>query len=163
MARTILDLSEFLANPLTTGIQRIVAELCRNWPTGAEKTIAKVSSAGQLVEVDMAVQQAVVDFFSSRGRQDARARIRSLADRADEHGQKIRLDSTDRLLIPEVFYEERRLNYYENLLHNHAEQTYFIVFDLLPLTHPELFPPIHGDHVARYFRLIQQAQNQGFI
>jgi glycosyltransferase involved in cell wall biosynthesis len=163
MARTFIDLSEFLANPVRTGIQRVVGEVCRNWPAGAEKTIVKIGPQGQLVKVDSAVQQAIVDYFSSTSGQKATARIRSLADHADQCGRRIQLDAADRLLIPEVFFEEKRLAFYENLLRGRTKQAFFIVFDLLPLTHPELFRPCQGDHIARYFRLIQRAQNLGFI
>jgi len=163
MAHIFIDLSEFLTSPLRTGIQRVVGEVCRNWPAEVDATIVKIGLDGQLVVVDSKVLPAIVDYFASASGRGAADRIRSLADHADQSGERVHLEEGDRLLVPEVFYEDKRLTFYENLLCDRAKQAFFIVFDLLPLTHPELFPPIRGDHVARYFRLIQRAENLGFI
>lgn len=70
----------------------------------------------------------------------------------------------DRLLVPEVFFNEDRLAFYELLCASNSLVPFFIVYDLLLLTDPHFFP-VETPHVAtsRYFRLLRTARNLGFI
>ena len=164
MRRILIDVSEFLANPLRTGIQRVVVQLCRHWPAASPPTYVKVAPSGNLVEVTPGLQPAIQEFFSSPAGSQARTdQVRRLAAEADRKGRRARIRPEDCLLAPEVFYEEKRLSYYETLPDALFRRAHFLVFDLLPLTHPEHFPVANSEHFGRYFRLIRRAKHLAFI
>jgi glycosyltransferase involved in cell wall biosynthesis len=164
MSRILIDISEFLAHPMRTGIQRVIGQLCRHWPETSPPTYVKIGPSGSLVELESGLPEAITDFFdSSQDAQAARNDILRLAAAADRRGHRVRLHREDRVLLPEVFYEDSRLSFYEALPDKLFHQTHFLVFDLLPLTRPEYFPGGGADLIARYFRLLRRGEKLAYI
>ncbi len=153
-----LDLSEFLTNPITTGIQRIAGEMCRYLP--ARTAVPVRLHSGGYMALSPALISAIGSYFRE-GSQLGIAEIRRLG--AVESGSPIKVSRDDIVLVPEVFDHRERLAFFREMPEQQLERYRFIVYDLLPVTHPEYFVPdallpIHG-----YFWLIRRAQRCGFI
>ena len=104
--------------------------------------------------------KAIGRYFSDAGEREL-DEIRRLG--AVERGSPVRLSATDTILVPEVFDNAQRLAYFRNRSEQEMERFRFIVYDLLPMTHPEFFVsegmvPLYG-----YYRLLRRASRCGFI
>jgi glycosyltransferase involved in cell wall biosynthesis len=153
-----IDLTEFLRCPLRTGIQRVVGEMCRHLPSDSATPIRLKS--GQYVALSHEVLSVIGDYFTqSESKSDHLKRLATPA-----RGTIVTLVDDDSVLVPEVFFQRDRIAFYRTMSLRDFERHRFLVYDLLPLTHPEYFVrdmPI-GD-VYGYFRTIRRASNSGFI
>jgi glycosyltransferase involved in cell wall biosynthesis len=154
-----IDLTEFLANPITSGIQRVVGEICRHLPT--EAAIPIRFDSDRYFCLSRRLIPAVGRHFENPGLAGV-AEIQRLG--AMEHATTVQLSKTDIVLVPEVFLDERRISFFLNLPDFEFDRYRFIVYDLLPLTHPQYFP-INGfvDEIYGYFRVVGRSNCCGFI
>lgn len=153
-----IDLSEFLANPIRTGIQRIAGEMCRHLPPGVAVPV-RLSSGGYVALPEKLIR-AIGNYFASHG-DSGSIEIRQLSKSAGS--LPVRLLPEDTVLVPEVFDNPERLAYFSRLSDEEIKIYRFIVFDLLPITHPEYFLPQAIVPVYGYFKLIRRARRCGFI
>jgi len=153
-----IDLSEFLGNPIATGIQRIPGEMCKCLPTNA--MIPVRLHAGRCVALPPALIDLVRCHFREAG-QSGVDEIRRFG--AVDNGGAVRLSEGDTLLVPEVFDNPERLKYFRELSAPELERCRFIVYDLLPLTHPQYFSSDAIVGVCAYFRMLREASCCGFI
>ena len=102
-----IDLSEFLGNPIATGIQRIPGEMCKCLPTNA--MIPVRLHAGRCVALPPALIDLVRCHFREAG-QSGVDEIRRFG--AVDNGGAVRLSEGDTLLVPEVFDNPERLKYF---------------------------------------------------
>jgi glycosyltransferase involved in cell wall biosynthesis len=153
-----IDLSEFLQNPIATGIQRIAGEICKYLP--ANTAIPVRLHAGEFVALPPALIEVIGRHFrdvSHSGVDD----IFRLAEVAS--ASPIRLAQGDVVLVPEVFNNPHRLELFRQMSARQFERCRFIVFDLLPMTHPEYFPPDTSVGAFAYYRMLRGANCCGFI
>jgi glycosyltransferase involved in cell wall biosynthesis len=151
-----IDLSEFLTNPIRTGIQRIAGEICRYSPPNAVIPIRFHS--GRYVSLPSTLIDAIGKYFRDADESGA-AEIRQLG--SIESGSAIQMSREDAVLVPEVFDNPQRLAFFREMHEQELRRYRFIVFDLLPLTHPEYFVshlPIFG-----YYSILRRASCCGFI
>src|SRR5437868_1231003 len=95
-----IDLSEFLKNPITTGIQRIEGEICRYLPSDAAIPIRH--HLGRYVALPPELISTIGRHF--RDPSDAGVKeIRRLG--APDSGSPVRLLPNDTVLVPEVIIE----------------------------------------------------------
>lgn len=158
-----IDLSEFFTNPITTGIQRITGEMCKYLPSEA-LTPVRVHSGGY-VGLPPSLISKIGEYFSE-GSQFAAAEIYRLS--GPEKGNSIKISQADTVLVPEVFGNPQRLQFFREMSQQDLERYRFIVFDMLPLTHPEYFwsdKISSADKIGlyEYFKLLRRAQCCGFI
>src|SRR4051794_5515103 len=111
-----VDLTEFLASPHRTGIQRVGGELCRWWRAEEELIPVKLSASQKLVALPAHARQAVSDYFSAGPSQlDAtRARILDMSNDAEREGREVGFSDAP-VIVPEVFYDQRRVEYFRRL------------------------------------------------
>lgn len=153
-----IDLSELVKNPITTGIQRIEGELCRYMPS---RTVVPVRfHAGAYVALPPALINTIARYFRDPGEQGM-VELRRLG--AVENGVTIHIAKDDVVLVPEVIIEPERLNYFDGMSDEELGRYRFIVYDLLPLTHPEYFWSHWHLEICRYYRIIRKASDCGFI
>ena len=154
-----IDLTEFLANPITSGIQRVVGAICRHMPPDAATPIRL--NDGRYYALPRVLITAVGRHFSNPGPNGV-AEIQKLG--AMEHAAVLQLSKMDTVLVPEVFLNERRVAFFRNMPDCEFDRYRFIVYDLLPLTHPQYFP-VSGflDEIYGYFRVVGRANCCGFI
>jgi glycosyltransferase involved in cell wall biosynthesis len=153
-----IDLSEFLQNPITTGIQRIAGEICKYLPTNAA-TPVRLHDGG-FVALPSALIDVIGRHFSDTSRSGV-AEIRRLG--AIAAGSKFRWAEDDVVLVPEVFSDPRRIDLFHQMPRRQFERCRFIVYDLLPMTHPEYFPLDTSVGAYGYYRLLRDARYCGFI
>ena len=151
-----IDLSEFLAVQMKTGIQRIGGEICRYLRPGT--AIPVRLDTDHLVALPPKLIDAIGKYFRDK-HESGIAEIRSLAA---ENGSPVRISPNDTILVPEIFGEQRAA-FYARMRAQELERCRFIVYDLLPLTHPEYFPPEIPLVLAGYYHVIRRAASCGFI
>jgi glycosyltransferase involved in cell wall biosynthesis len=153
-----VDLSEFLANPIRTGIQRIAGEMCRYLPDG--RAIPVRLSARGLVALEPALIRAIGSHFGDAS--DASlSEIRRLT--AIEDRTSVTIGDSDVLFVPEVFDNRRRIAAYQEMGEKQLERCRFLVYDLLPLTHPEYFSAQGLPAIYSYYRLLRDMPHCAFI
>jgi len=154
-----IDLTEFLARPLLTGIQRVTAEICRWWPTDDLQPV-KLTESGQLLELPPALIGAIARCFNDPDG----AAVREVCSLRDRPVGAIAVDSDETILVPELFYDQWRVGYYRRMDERLLNRFRFIVYDLMPLLHPEYFAPdIPQDIITSYFSMIRRVPHCGFI
>jgi glycosyltransferase involved in cell wall biosynthesis len=153
-----LDLTEFLGNPIRTGIQRIAGEICRYLPP--EAAIPVRLHSGRYVALQPALIGAIGKHFTDHTKSTI-AEIQRLA--ASETTSPIEVSQNDSVLIPEVFSDPERLKFFCTMPEWQRKRCRFIVYDLLPLTHPEYFHPETVRALYGYFHVLRRADCCGFI
>jgi glycosyltransferase involved in cell wall biosynthesis len=153
-----LDLTEFLGNPIRTGIQRIAGEICGRLPPGA--TIPVRLHSGRYLGLSPALTGAIGKHFTDHTKSTI-AEIRRLG--AVATASPIEVSQNDSVLVPEVFSDPERLKFFCSMPEWQRKRCRFIVYDLLPLTHPEYFHPETVQALHGYFHVLRRAECCGFI
>jgi glycosyltransferase involved in cell wall biosynthesis len=153
-----LDLTEFLTNPITTGIQRIAGEICRYAPRNVMVPVRL--NRDRFVAFSPSLIDVIGNYFRE-GSQSGMAEIRRLG--AIASGSPIEISQRDTVLVPEVFGNHERFAFFRDMPDQDLHCYRFIVFDLLPLTHPEYFGPDGRCHFCAYAQVIRRARNCSFI
>jgi glycosyltransferase involved in cell wall biosynthesis len=152
-----IDLSEFLSVQMKTGIQRISGEICRYLPPNSATAVRLQSN--RYIALPPALIGAIGGYFRDAGASGT-GEIGRLG--AVESGSRISLSGNDTVLVPEIFGEQRA-SFFRNMPECDLHRCRFIVYDLLPMTHPEFFPPDMPHNMAGYYQIIRRASNCGFI
>lgn len=153
-----IDLSELVKNPITTGIQRIEGEICRHLTP--DSVIPVRLHAGAYIALPADLTRVIGTWFqnpSERGVSEVRR------TGAVENGTEVNISKNDIVLVPEVIIEPQRLDYFWELTDDEFSRYRFIVYDLLPLTHPEYFWSHWLLEINRYFRILRRATYCAFI
>ncbi len=161
-----IDLTEFFHRPARTGIQRVCGELCRCWPQEIEIQPVILTQWGLLAKVPSEALSVLRSYFeaSAGHAEQLVTQIHELRQAAQARTAAIRLGSSDRLLVPELFFDSSRLSWIESLTPAEFRSLFFIVYDLIPLTKPAYFVrPLHHETLGRYFRLIRNSSSIAFI
>src|SRR5829696_6013533 len=111
--RYYIDLTEFLAEPHRTGIQRVGGELCRRWPDG--QLTPTVLRDGRLLEMPAATLRVITDYFEAPHDtlEKLKAEIHDL-QRCAGNPVDLTCEST-RIVVSEVFYDPTRVQYFRSL------------------------------------------------
>lgn len=151
-----IDISELLAVPMRTGIQRISGELCRYFPP---LTVTPVRLDGdRYVTLPLELISAIGGYFRD-GSESAVAAIGRLTSR---NGPPVEISLSDTVIVPEIFSEPRAA-FFRAMPEQQLQRCRFIVYDLLPFTHPEYFPAFMPSMMAGYYQIIRKASCCGFI
>lgn len=153
-----IDLTEFLTNPITTGIQRIAGEMCRYLPPEAAIPIRLHS--GRWVSFSSELIAAIAGYFKSPTTAGV-AEIRRLG--AVNIGSSVTIPPQDIILVPEVLIEPQRLEFFRGISDRELQRYRFIVYDLLPMTHPEYFWSDWELQICEYYKILRRATCCGFI
>ncbi len=153
-----IDLTEFLINPITTGIQRIIGEICKHTPPDTAIPVRFDSQGYQ--SLPRSLIDAIASFFRHAD-SSAAERIRTFA--SIENGSPVTISPQDIVLVPEVFDNAERIAFFSRMTEHQLERCRFIVYDLLPVTHPEYFIPDNLLEIYGYFRTLRRATCCGFI
>ena len=161
--KVYIDITEFLARPHRTGIQRVTGELCSGWPGDSELVPARVTSDSRLVVLSTETLTHIRGYFNARP-EEVPGYIDRLRRASERPVAPAQLASDDRILVTELFFDEDRIRFYRALGPSTLNRVYFIVYDLLPLTHPQYFSADtqHGP-IAKYFQLVRDARLVAFI
>ena len=134
--RVWLDLTELVADPLQTGIQRVERELIRHWPDMSRLSpCCYDADAGGF----MALPDAVFDRLGARGEpsrlcaREQREQLRPLL--VDASPADFRAGET--LLNPEVFFDPARAGHYKEIAGAGGIEIVWIVHDFVVYLRPQ--------------------------
>jgi len=159
------DVSEFVAAPSRTGIQRVVYEVLNNWTFDPPLRPAFISREnGDAVLLPNSFLPLVRGFFTS-GRpseENVGKEIAALA-RARAHPLRAReIAQFSGFLNLEAFSEHSRIEFYRRLTSNSADRMHWLVHDILPWLRPEFFPPGASAQLDAYLALASGIPNLHF-
>jgi glycosyltransferase involved in cell wall biosynthesis len=152
-----LDLSELIANPLRSGIQR---EAIRHWPGPAPLLPCMVDTNGGL----LALPESVLTVLGAEddGTPAARAAERSALAQAMAAAKPLPDNQAERLLNLELFYRPERAEAYLRLASGSSVLLWY-VYDFLPFLLPGLFPPGTTRHCMHFLRALRAASRVAFL
>jgi len=159
------EVSEFLANPLCTGIQRVVFEIAKSWPKTITLQACFVSSTQKLITLPNRFFELMNQYFSDKSdtKNHYVEQIRSLAATSVTEITQSQLDSSLGLLIPEVFFDPKRIEFYHQLLDNGFSNLFVVGYDMLPWLHPEWFSSGAVLGTMPYLKLLTRIPFRCFI
>jgi glycosyltransferase involved in cell wall biosynthesis len=164
--KVFVDLTEFLASQNRTGIQRVCGQTCRHWPRGESLTPVKLRSDGKLVQLPPETLSLIREYFEvsysrAKGLKD---RLAAVSRNAESFEETLDLQPDTRVLVPELFYDPNRVAFFRSLSAEQLNCFYFIIYDLLPFTHPEYFIANAPQEVVNgYTRVVRAARHVAFI
>lgn len=137
MAALLIDVTEFVTNPIRTGIQRVIRELLRLWPDEVSMQVVWFDDrVGELVPVSDELLTALIEaardpFYDGEG-----LRRKSLNFLAESPRIALSPGRGDRVLIPELFASRARARFYKRLQAKGVSLR-AIVYDILAWTQPD--------------------------
>lgn len=163
MTEIIIDISEFLASPIRTGIQRVVRELVANWPSSTPAIFARYDAGyDALVEVPRSVVDLTLDISASGVLTDADVSSWIQDALAAAPNAPITIGSR-RILVPELFYDKRRIDFYHARLRDGGPAPHFIVYDFIPWLKPQTIGVRDSGYLMPYLLLLMRADRLAFI
>lgn len=168
--RVYIDLTEFMTTPWRSGIQRVGGELCRFWPQGNELVPVVLTKRRGYAILPPPALHLIRRYFDSREsavRNEVAATVRAMNKEAGQTGELLQIDGRTKVkvLVPELFCDPARLAFFRSLPVSQLRNSFhFILFDLLPLTHPQHFPSnMPHEMFFGYYRLLATAKWISFI
>lgn len=159
------DLTEFVANPMRTGIQRVSYEILKNWkfsPQLAPGFISPRGSRPMLLPDEFPGLMGKL-FSGNDGIWKTTAkRIAACAWR----GRPISAQDLGRFegfLNPELFHDAGRAEFYRALSEKTGNQIHWIVYDALPWLNPDVFPAGSVKGTMHYLKAMRVIPNLHFI
>jgi len=161
----LFDLTEFISNPVRTGIQRVTLEILARWTGSLPLIPVALDNSGRLGVLSSEVNELILGYFRTSPDGDSRARDELLGA---DHKFVERLTSKQvahqqAVFNAELFFDSRRIEFYHKLLLLMQDRLFFLVYDFLPALHPEFFPQGAGIMTMEYVRLVRSADHVSFI
>ena len=162
----IIDIGEFCSNPIRTGIQRVVRKVIAHWPGDVERVYARYDlESDSLIEVPERVLRFILRESEQGGSAPHEVARHALLLQHSEGLRPIGLAAGDRVLVPELFYDARRVAFYARLEAERGVQVYLTVFDFMPWLRPNVYRigPEASQAIMPYLRLTTQVRHLCFI
>ena len=152
-----LDLSQLLADPRSTGIQRAERELILHWP-GPAPLIPCQFEGGALRELPPSLLDALREPPAPGGVKAERARLAPHV----RPGRPVQLAGL-RLLNAELFVDPRRAALHRHLASLPGVETFWLIYDFLPWMHPDWFGPTAARQLMPYLQAVRSTNHLAFI
>ncbi len=136
MRSLLIDVTEFVTNPIRTGIQRVIRELIGLWPHDVPMRVVWFDSrVGELVQVSDDLLAFLIESAKDPHLDVDRLKRKSLEYLAESEPDPVFVGAQDRVLIPELFASRGRAKFYRMLA---AQQTSIraVVYDILAWIQP---------------------------
>lgn len=161
---TIADITQLVSWPARSGVQRLLLELFRHWPTEVLPIELAFESEGSFFVMSPPQFSAEMDrWFSNRDDDDQhefRSRLCAIAERhRDPRGI---VSAAPAYFLPEPTYNKQTLSRVR-AFYDSGRPTFSLVMDALPALKPSLFPGRHQGVTDEYFRLICALDHVAFI
>ncbi len=155
-----LDLSEIIATPIRTGIQRIEREAIRHWPGPAPLVPVCVDGNGQLLRLPDGVLDMLCEADS--GSLAVRETERSALQVFLASGKVLESGEVQRLLNLELFFNPIRADAHLRLAANGVRVLWY-VYDFLPFLRPDLFESGTTRHCMHFLRALRGVTAVAFL
>ena len=155
-----LDMSEFLTNPLRTGIQRVEREIIRYWPGPKPLVLCSFDASSDKFrrlpdDAINAVCSETAPFFDPE--KPVFLDHQKAADFIETD------DLTSSFFNPELFFDPRRANAYRTLAQHQAADVAWLIYDFLPFLEPQYFPSGTTLYCMPYVHAMQAISRACFI
>jgi len=158
----ILDCTELYVNPVRTGIQRVVRELLRCWPTDApEARPARFAAGVGLVSLSSRAVRLLTEEEPGSDKLSYADVVGKLSQIALETGAEILQGGL--VFIPEVFYDPARCAFYQEMIAAQKGAVALLAYDFLPFLRPEMFRLRTALPLMHYLRLVRSLSHVGHI
>ena len=156
------DISELVAKPLRTGIQRIERQLIQHWPGPAPLVPLFFDiETNQFCELPLEVFQVLTIHDSNRSSvEDERRSLSAFVARRKPLGKNVR---NLPILNTELFFCPRRSVAYIDLLAAMKRSIFWICMDFLPYLYPNYFQANTTKGCMHFLRALREVHNVGFI
>lgn len=162
MKNVVIDISEVLANPIRTGIQRVVRELVRHWPSPAHLRLARYDSSCGLRPLPNAMLPLLLD-------NDARARdadhtvLKRYLEECIANNKTQDFADDYVVLLPELFFDHSRCEWYRNRVGQDPCSIFVLIYDFIPWLYPERIGVTTTSFYMHYVRMVRGARCTAFI
>lgn len=162
MKNVVIDISELLANPIRTGIQRVVRELVRHWPSPSHLRLARYDPSRGLRPLPDAVLPLLLD-------NDARARdadhviLKKYLEECIANNPPREFADDYVVLLPELFFDRSRCDWYRTRVVNDPCSICVLIYDFIPWLYPERIGVTETAFYMHYVRMVRGARCTAFI
>jgi glycosyltransferase involved in cell wall biosynthesis len=154
------DISELVAKPLRTGIQRIERQLIQHWPGPAPLVpLFFDTETNQFCELPLEVFQVLTNSNRSSIEDEQRS-LSAFVARRKPLGMNVR---NLRILNTELFFCPWRSAAYIDLLAEMKKSIFWISMDFLPYLYPNYFQANTTKGCMHFLRALREVRNVGFI
>ena len=160
MSAVLVDVSELLAAPVRTGIQRVVRSLLRHWPAAGQVRLCRFVPGRGLVEVPDAVLPWLTDATEAARLASPDTLAQAIGALLDDAAPAIPPEPP--ILVPELFFDAARCAAHRALLAADPGRVRFLLHDLIPWLHPELIGVRGVAHLMPYLTLLRDARMVAF-
>jgi glycosyltransferase involved in cell wall biosynthesis len=169
--RLLVDVTQYVSWPATSGVQRVLRHLAEDWPGQRVEARFGFIEHGRYVTGPIAELGYVIgSTFRGCGHLGIEARsgfVRRALRETVSAAISIREIETsfDAYLLPEPSLRQDNIAIAARLLESRRTTAFFVYYDALPLTHPQFFPPAieREAPLIRYNRTVSRSDNVAFI
>lgn len=158
----VLDITEFVANPIRTGIQRVVRELIRYWPNPERLKLARFDASKGLVGLSDSVLPLLLD-DDDQAKYASHDQLKVLLSPYVDQEDAPAMPGDAVILVPELFFDPFRCIWYLDRIRQQPNSVFFIVYDFIPWLHPGRIGVSTTAALMHYLRLVREAQRTAFI
>ena len=164
----LVDLTNFLAHPLRTGIQRYFTEILANWPDGHSLLPFRMEDDQEIAILNPAVFAAISGYIRAECQSELdlfEEEIRTFTETPLSLAATVDLIGAKAILLPEITYNPGQLAFYKKALSYFGEKVFVLIYDFIPWLRPELYPDLDFStpELSLYIGLLQKADNFVFI
>ncbi len=154
---TVMDVTELLAAPVRTGIQRVVRALIRHWPKegGQSLQLCRFVPSRGMVMVNDAVLPWLTDATSAARAASAEQIAAQIAPILADTSRALPDDQP--ILVTELFFDRERCAEHRRLLNRDRHRITYLVHDLIPWLHPAMIGVKTSAHLMPYLSLVRDA------
>lgn len=159
-----LDISQFISHPYKTGIQRVLYEVLNTWKNKEPLVPIFINEKSETNILPYKVIELIQSYFQQENNSIEATALEIKSFSKIKNPINLLLENDFLVFNPELFYNQNRINYYQNFIKTRgADLLYFVIYDLLPFINPEYFPRNILTGCTPYLTLIVNLKNCGFI
>jgi glycosyltransferase involved in cell wall biosynthesis len=161
----LCDMTEFVTNPIRTGIQRVSFEIVSRWSGLSNLIPICMADSDDFVHLPADFFGLMKAFFQERDEprlQEIKAQIQQFL-RQPELPVLKNLSRFDRFFTPEVFFCPRRIALYQKIADERAVAMFMVVYDFLLWQHPEYFYQNAALGTWPYLKLLRSIPHLAYI
>lgn len=160
MSPIYLDITELVANPFRTGIQRVEREIIRHWPGPGPLVPCRFDGDTKQF---LLLSDAVLEILTSKSAKPMAEEKEMLGPHLTGKRPISERELVGSLFNPEVFFDWRRADAYRTLARDPSAEIAWLVYDFLPYLRPQDYPPGTGTACMHYILAMQSAARTSFI
>lgn len=168
--RVLVDVTQFANWPATSGIQRVIMHLARDWSgTWIDARFGFLARGRYATGPISALGEIIAGVFRAEDAGEAQtpAAVQSALYAVSDFTVSAAAveDSFAAYLLPEPTLRGESLAVARRVVAKQRSTTFFVYFDALPLTHPQFYPggADRDGIVTRYHGVVAQSDNVAFI